>query len=535
MSPVVLLILGVLIVVGGVLALRMHAFLRCCAAALAIASLTPTETARPFLLRQRAFALDAEELAKRGASLGMRYLILHPNSDGGVEVIGELELTSTPTKEGVVSYRVLTEGVAVKPGHLVIHPLDAHAATSAAKASPGSRVALAVGDTCGKIALIIAMAAIIGKCMLESGSADRIVRGALAVTGPRGVPLAFTFSGFVLGVPVFFDTVFYLMIPLGKAMRLRTGGNYLLYVLSIVCGATMAHSLVPPTPGPLLVAEELHVDLGKMIVFGCMVGLAASAAGLGFAYWISSRCELPLRESVDLSMEKMQELADRPARELPPLALALAPVVLPVVLIAGHTVWKAWVGRTPAWATTLGDKNLALTLSALIALGTLMWSRRTSLGDLADAVQQALAGGGVIILITSAGGAFGAMLQQSGVIDLVRQIPTGSSATVLIMAFLVTAAVRTAQGSATVAMITAVGVLSGFQSAETLGCDPVYLACAIGCGSKPIAWMNDSGFWVICKMSGMSEAEGLRYITPMSTLMGLAGLLATLALAWLAP
>jgi GntP family gluconate:H+ symporter len=106
---------------------------------------------------------------------------------------------------------------------------------------------------------------------------------------------------------------------------------------------------------------------------------------------------------------------------------------------------------------------------------------------------------------------------------------------ILTMAFFVTTAIRTAQGSATVAMITAVGILSGFASQGQLGCHPVYLALAIGCGSKPIAWMNDSGFWVICKMSGMTEGEGLRFVTPMSILMGLVGLGATLLAATLLP
>ncbi len=123
------------------------------------------------------------------------------------------------------------------------------------------------------------MAAIIGKCLLDSGAADKIVRSALKLFGERGAPGAFVSSGFLLDIPVFFDTVFYLMVPLGKALRVRTGRNYLLYVLTIVCGATMAHSLVPPTPGPLFVAESLGVDLGLMILCGCVVGLFASTTG----------------------------------------------------------------------------------------------------------------------------------------------------------------------------------------------------------------------------------------------------------------
>ena len=127
------------------------------------------------------------------------------------------------------------------------------------------------------------------------------------------------------------------------------------------------------------------------------------------------------------------------------------------------------------------------------------------------------------------------MLQQTGVASLIRDLPHYSPLVILTLAFLVTTAIRTAQGSATVAMITAVGILAGFAADGQLGCHPVYLALAIGCGSKPIAWMNDSGFWVICKMSGMTEAEGLRFVTPMSILMGITGLLATLIGATILP
>src|SRR5690606_6724683 len=148
-------------------------------------------------------------------------------------------------------------------------------------------------------------------------------------------------------------------------------------------------------------------------------------------------------------------------------------------------------------------------------------------------VQSALASGGVIILITAAGGAFGAMLKETGIGELIAQIsPTGSPLLVLPMAFAITALVRTAQGSATVAMITAAGILAGLPD---LGFHRVYLALAIGCGSKPFSWMNDSGFWVICKMSGMTEGETLKTISPMVASMGIVGLIVTMIGATLFP
>jgi len=169
-------------------------------------------------------------------------------------------------------------------------------------------------------------------------------------------------------------------------------------------------------------------------------------------------------------------------------------------------------------------------------LGTLAWQRRTSRRELAKAVQTALAGGGVIILITSAGGAFGATMQQCGVGREIAQLTEGIDPLwILPVAFLVTALIRGAQGSATVAMITAVGVLGHFATSGLLSFHPVYLALAIGCGSKPLPWMNDSGFWVISQMSGMTPTEALRAIFPIATLMGIAGLVVTMTAAILFP
>ena len=159
-----------------------------------------------------------------------------------------------------------------------------------------------------------------------------------------------------------------------------------------------------------------------------------------------------------------------------------------------------------------------------LPISTLVWQKRTSRDELAGSIQAALASGGVIILITAAGGAFGAVLRQTNVAGLIQDLPRSSPAMICTLAFLITTAIRTAQGSATVAMITAVGILSGLVRGGDLGFHPVYLALAIGCGSKPIAWMNDSGFWVITRMSGMTEREGLKFVTPMTALMGMVGL-----------
>ena len=230
----------------------------------------------------------------------------------------------------------------------------------------------------------------------------------------------------------------------------------------------------------------------------------------------------------------------REDKSLPPLGLALLPVLLPIVLIAGNTILKELVAEPlvglATFLSVVGDKNIALIISAMIALGLLALQKRGDKQALIDSVQSALASGGVVILITAAGASFGTMLQQTNIAASIRELAEQYNITgfmVLPMAFLVTAVVRTAQGSATVSMITSVGIFAGM--AVTLPFHPVYLAMAIGCGSKPFPWMNDSGFWVINRMSGMTIGETIRSVSFLMTAMAIDGLIAVMFLAWLFP
>jgi len=566
---IVTLCIGMLIVIGGILILRLHAFLALTFAALVVAILTPTSSTENYhvslssipvtsvadehdhiqeddgeLIHQSRWNIETKEAPSSQDWQDEVWLEIVRSGENGVLSIGRVNLETKPNDSGVftgvVESSLLTGEELPQTGDWLIAPRDLAKCKKDAQMTVASRVASGFGTTAGKIGILIAMASIIGKCLLDSGAADRIVRTALAKFGEKFAPLSFVFSGFLLGVPVFFDTVFYLMIPLGKAMQLRTGRNYLLFVLTIVAGATMAHSLVPPTPGPLVVAEELGVDIGMMILAGCCVGFFTAGFGYLYASMFANKIwTLPLRETSDFSLKDLEALSNREESELPPFWLSIVPIVLPVVLIAGYSVIKSLeVEMSPTVgkiAATLGDKNIALIISAVIAMFTLIRSRGLSRKELADAVGASLASGGIIILITSAGGAFGKTLQATGVATLIQDLSVTSPAMIITMAWLITAAIRTAQGSATVAMMTAVGILGGLAQSGTLPFHPVYLALAIGCGSKPIAWMNDSGFWVITRMSGMTEGEGLKYITPMTTLMGVVGLVVTIAGAILFP
>ena len=473
MDPLWLLIIGILVVIGGIMAARLPAFLALVLGALVVGALTPASSLQRHAESKKMSGPDAKQFVEQ--------------------------------------------------------PL-------------GKRVAAQFGNTCASIGILLALASVIGKCLLDSGAADRIVRSAMRLLGEPRAPLAFLGSGFLLGIPVFFDTVFYLLIPLGKALRLRTGRNYTLYVLSIIAGGTMTHSLGPPTPGPLFVAAHLGVSIGMMMLAGIVVGIITATSGYLYAVWLNRRLDIPLRDTPDATVAQLTAITQREELELPPLGLSLFPILLPVLLIAGDAVLKLdfiaqQIELPPqllAFSGLVGDPNVALAIATVFAVW-LMVVRKQNDKPLSTALEEALTGGGLIILTTAAGGAFGGILQQTGVGFRIESLATANQIGILPLAWFVTALIRTAQGSATVAMITSVGILGNLVHAAELPFHPVYVALAIGCGSKPFPWMNDSGFWVISRMSGMSVGETIKSFSVMQCVMSLTGLVAILVFAKLFP
>ncbi|QDT11690.1 GntP family permease [Planctomycetes bacterium K23_9] len=405
--------------------------------------------------------------------------------------------------------------------------------------SAPARLTTAFGETVGKIGILIAMASIIGQCLLESGAARQIVDRMLKVVGPRRAPEALAASAFVLSIPVFFDTVFYLMIPLARSLRERVGKDYVLFILAIFAGGSLAHSLIPPTPGPLLVAKEFNVDLGVMLLAGFAIGGCGSIVALLTARLINRFVDVPLRSGADSESAEPESMIDD-STPRPSLIESLIPILIPVVLITVASMLSYAIKSGSIEANTLtrafgllGDKNIAISLGVVFALTLTRYCQTEKRKSL---VTRSLASAGNIILITAAGGAFGAMLRQAGiagaVTEMVKDVP---AIWLLPVAFAVTAAIRTVQGSATVAMITSAGVLIGLADAQGLPFHRVYLCMAIGAGSKPISWMTDSGFWIMTRMSGMTETEGLKTIPLMSTVMGIAALIFTMIFATLVP
>ncbi|MCP1383465.1 GntP family permease [Runella salmonicolor] len=464
-DPIFILSVGVLIVVGGIIGLKLHPFLALLLGAFVVALMTPAAVIEQFALAKGTAPAAALALSKKGI---------------------------------------------------------------------GERIATEFGNTCAKIGILIAMAAIIGKCMLESGAAERIIRSVLRLTGIDKAPAAFLVSSFFLGIPVFFDTVLFLMIPLAKAMTLRIGKNYLLLVLCIMAGAAMANSLVPPAPGPLFLIGEMHIPIGLMMIAGTIVGLFTITAGYFFALWANKKWPIELRDSLDAKLEDLKSIAAKETKHLPGLGVSLLPVLIPIVFICADTflsnLFKPGETQSPFLSNLItvvkffGDKNIAIVTGGIAALLLLASQKKDNKEGLTPFVQAALMSGGGIILITAAGGAFGGMLQQTGISARIADMTKEYQMALIPMAFFIAAVVRTAQGSATVALITASGILSGMANNANLEFHPVYLGLAIGCGSKLVPWMNDAGFWIICKLSNLTEKEALKTISPLLVVMGLTGL-----------
>jgi GntP family gluconate:H+ symporter len=540
MSALVALAVGIAVVMGSIVLLRQHAFIALLAAGFAVGLLTQSESIFRSQLRSDAIkvgTVQADGFELEGMSEDLKlgtFEVYRENAQRRWTVEGQVSITAIDGKKA----QIQTNGKTLHRDDVLVTPAAVAEARKVAGQSSVVRLVNGFGETCRKIGILIAMASVIGVCLLESGGAARIV---LAITGGLGEkrsPIAFAFSGFTLGVPVYFDTVFFLLIPLAKALYRQTRQHYMLYVLAVVVGATMAHSLVPPTPGPLFVAEELGVNLGLTMLCGLVIGSICAVVGYGYAIWLDWR--LPGTCPTDEEVEKRSE-STPPIVKLPALWLALLPILMPVVLLGTVGVldflqWRApyaWVNQTIDF---VGDKNVALSISALIALVMLYRSKQDAVAA-QQSIQKALSNAGIVILITAAGGAFGQMIRQTDIASQLAQwIPSsGSAFALLAIAFLTTALVRVAQGSATVAMITAIGIIGPVAATMDLPFHPVYLVMAIGCGSKPLPWMNDSGFWVVGKMSGLTPGETFRGFSLMLTLMGLTGLLVTLAAAWLVP
>ena len=411
------------------------------------------------------------------------------------------------------------------------------------------------GKTAGAIGLVIGCASIISMCLMESGAADKVVRRFLAVFGEQRAGIAVLVSTYLLSIPIFFDTMFMLMAPLAMALRLRTGRDYTLYVLAICCGGVITHSLTVPHPGPLAMVENLKIDVGFSILAGVVAGVVPALGGWFAAKWINARNPIALRETPGVSLRDLQSIVSKPESELPSLASSIAPVVLPIFLIGlassfevvrrsaqaggwAQTVVQSFGGQAAfngavQYVEFIGNKNVALILGALASIGLLVRQKKLSMAQVEEMIGPPLLTAGVIILITSAGGAFGLMLKNAGVGDAIKALTEGKAVNLILLSWLVALVIRIAQGSATVAMLTTSAMIHPMMSGIPF--HPVYVFLSIGFGAIGCSWMNDSGFWVVSRISGFTEKETLRTWTVLLTVVSVLGLAVALLMATVLP
>jgi GntP family gluconate:H+ symporter len=386
---------------------------------------------------------------------------------------------------------------------------------------------LEFGVMAGKIAWVIALAAVIGTAMMESGAAEQIVNWLLKTLGPKQAAVALIISGFVLSIPVFFDTVFFLLIPLGITLALKTGKDFVLYVVAIGGGAVIAHSIVPPTPGPLIMAETLNIELGSVILAGLIAGIIPAIVVLGVAKWLNKKLDIPVR----VTNEHVTKCENPPS-----LALSVLPIAIPLLMISFASIVAVINRDVPDWIAFLGNKNIAMAMGTFMAL--FIWTKTQKLesNELWSAIAKPLEIAGIIILITSAGGAYGAMIEHSGIGNAIGIATEGFQIHYILLAWIISVVMKTAQGSSTVAMITSAAIMLALIGPEfQLPYHPIYILLSIGFGSLFVSWMNDSGFWVVARMSGFTEKEGLQTWTLLLAIISIVGLLEVLLFSWIFP
>ncbi len=390
------------------------------------------------------------------------------------------------------------------------------------------------GVTAGKVSFVIAIASILGIALTESGAAERIVNQLINIFGETRASIALLVAGFILSIPVFFDTVFFLLVPLAIVLAKKTGKNFVLFIMAIACGAVITHSVVPPTPGPLLMADSLNLNMGLAIIVGIISGIIPAIAGYQFSLRQNAKITvLPPDFSGNQDQFEGQQV-------LPSFGAAMIPIILPLLLIIAASIVQVFYPDRNDWLTQcigfVGNKNIAMFLGLLVAL--YLWAKHKNLDlkSLGAQMERPLEIAGLIILITAAGGAFGAMIRNTGIGEMIKAMSAnGFSINLVFVAWLMAAVVKFAQGSSTVAIITTAGIMSAIISSTTLAFHPIYLYMAIGYGAMVGSWMNDSGFWIVGKLSGMTEKQTLQTWSALLAVIGIVGGLQALILSYIFP
>ena len=387
-----------------------------------------------------------------------------------------------------------------------------------------------VGSSLGFIAIVVGLGTMLGKMMAESGGAARIAKTLIDAFGAARVHWAIMFVAFIVGIPVFFQVGFVLLIPLVFTIARQTGTSLLKVGLPLVAGLSVVHGMVPPHPAAMLAVATFKADVGLTILYALLVGLPAAAlAGPVYATWIAPRILLPADNPLATQFQSDE------SRALPGFGITMFTVLLPVLLMLANSTAEVVLPSESGIRHALsfvGSPIVSLLLALLFSFWSLGAAQRFTGDQVLKFCNDCLAPTATILLVIGAGGGFNRVLIESGVGRAIAGVATATHASPLLLAWIIAALIRVATGSATVAMTTAAGIVAPIAMLRP-GTSPELLVLATGAGSLVLSHVNDSGFWLIKEFFNMTVPQTLRTWTVVETIVGVAGLVFTLLLATL--
>ena len=385
-----------------------------------------------------------------------------------------------------------------------------------------------VGNTLGHIAIVVALGTMLGKMMAESGGADRIAHTLIDVFGEKNIAWAMVVAGFVVGLPVFFEVGFVLLVPIAFNVARRTGTSLILVGLPMVAGLSVVHGLVPPHPAAMLAVTAYGADVGRTVFYAVLVGIpTAIIAGPLYAKFIAPRIHLAEHNPI-----AEQFIEESTTRELPSFGLTLATILLPIVLM----LVGSWADVfSPPQSTLndtfrlLGNADIALLVAVGMSFITLGRMRGFTREAILKFTEECLAPTATITLLVGAGGGFGRILMDSGTSQAIIDLALRAHVSILVSAWTVAALVRLATGSATVAMTMASGIIAPI--AAHTGIRPELLTIATGAGSLVFSHVNDGGFWLVKEYFNLSVADTMKSWSVCETIISVVGLMLAMGLA----
>lgn len=385
-----------------------------------------------------------------------------------------------------------------------------------------------MGGILGFIAIIVGLGSIMGKLLEVSGGAEAMARNIVGLFGTEKTSWGLTITGFIISIPVFLDVGFIILVPIVYALAKKSKKSTLYYAIPLLAGMLVTHAFIPPTPGPTAVAEIMDVPLGWVIIFGVIAGVpAAIVGGPIFGKYIGSKIHLSPPDFSDLSEGKSVSETEKSD-----FFMVMLVVLLPLFLIVSSTVLDILQERMifseeAFWVNLIkfiGHPFSALAIATLIAAYFLGYRKGFTGTQVLEFSDKALAPAGLIILVTGAGGVFKEILIDSGVGTALAETIMAYQVIPVVLAYIIAVVVRVTQGSATVAMITAAGMVAPIVSELGLSVpERALIVIAIAAGSVVLSHFNDSGFWLVNKYLGLTEKETLRSWTLMTAIVSVTG------------